>query len=543
MSRVEAVPELGAILEPAPPRARRAPRPLLGAGLAVGIAALLPAIYLVVRGAEAGASGIADTLLDGRTAGLLVRTIGLAVAVTAGAVAIGVPLAWLTERTDLPGRRVWTVLAALPLVIPSFVGGYVFIAALGPRGLVQGWLEPLGVERLPSIYGFPGAWLVLTLFTYPYVFLMARAALRGLDPTLEDAARSLGDGRRAVLRRVVLPQLRPSIVAGALLVALYTLHDFGAVSLLRYDSFTRAIYLRYAGSFDRSSAALLALVLVAMTVLVLAAEGRARGRAAYHRSPAGARRPTPVVPLARARWPAFAGCALLALLALGVPMLVIGVWLARGIAAGEAAGVTWMAAWNSVRASGLGALAAVVLAWPVAVLAVRFPGRAARGIERTSFVGYALPGLVVALALVFFAARYAPAIYQTQVLLVFAYVVLFLPQATGALRASLLQVPPSLEEAAASLGSGRMRTARRIVLPLMRPGVLAGLALVFLTAMKELPATLLLAPTGFRTLAIEVWSATNAASFARAASPALVLIVIAAVPLALLLTRRPEGLR
>ena len=483
---------------------------------------------------------MAEVLTSGRTAQLLARTTLLAVTVTTSAVAIAVPLAWLTVRTDLPARRLWVVLSALPLAIPTYVGGFVFVAALGPRGLVQGWLEPFGVERLPSFYGFPGAWLVLTLFTYPYVLLPVRAALRRLDPSLEEASRTLGRDRWSTFRHVTLPQLRPAITAGGLLVALYTLSDFGAVSLLRFDSFTRVIFVQYRASLDRSTAAVLGLVLICLTALVLAAEHRTRGRASYHRLHAGGLRRAAVVALGRWRWPAAAACGALVGIALVLPLGVIGYWLVRGVAAGEPLRLTATLAGNSVAASAFGALAAGVAAWPVATLAARHPGRLSSLVERASFTGFALPGVVVALSLVFFGARVATPLYQTRTLLVFAYVVLFLPQAVGAVRASLLQVDPSLEDASRMLGRSRSATTRAVVLPLVRPGVLAGVALVFLTGMKELPATLLLAPTGFETLATRVWSATSEAFFARAAAPALALVALSALPMALLVMREAD---
>ncbi|HEV2810146.1 MAG TPA: iron ABC transporter permease [Acidimicrobiales bacterium] len=507
-------------------------------------ATLLPAVYLVVRAADTGLDSVLDTVTAGRTLDLLARTALLAVTVTATSVALAVPLAWLTVRTDLPWRRVWVVLGALPLAIPSYVGGFAFVAAIGPRGLVQGWLAPLGVEELPSIYGFPGAWLVLTLFSYPYVLLTVRAAVRRLDPSLEEASRILGRGRRATFWRVILPQLRPSIAAGGLLVALYTMSDFGAVSLLRFDSFTRAIYVQYRASLDRSTAATLGLVLITLMVVVLAAETRSRGRAEYHRLHGGGARTPPVVPLGRWRWPAAAACAALVAVALVVPLGVIGYWLVRGISAGEPLRLTGTLIGHSLVASALGAGMAVVAAWPVAVLAARHPGRLSRVVERASYTGYALPGVVVALALVFFGARVAEPIYQTRTLLVFAYVVLFLPQAVGAIRASLLQVNPSLEEASRLLGRSKAATTWSVVLPLVRPGALAGVALVFLTCMKELPATLLLAPTGYDTLATQVWNATSEAFFGRAAAPALALVLLSALPMAVLVMRevdRPDA--
>lgn len=505
----------------------------------MAVAALLPAVYLVVRASELGLEGIAETVTAGRTVGLLVRTSVLAVTVTAASIALAVPLAWLTVRTDIPGRRAWVVLTALPLAIPTYVGGFTFVAALGPRGLVQGWLEPLGVEELPSIYGFPGAFLALTLFTYPYVLLTVRAALRRLDPSLEAASRTLGRSQWSTFWHVTLPQLRPAITAGGLLVALYSLSDFGAVSLLRFDSFTRVIFVQYRASLNRSSAAVLGLVLVVLTGLVLAAERRWRGRATYHRLHGGGSRQTPVVRLGRWRWPVLAACAGLVAVALALPLGVIGYWLVNGIRAGEPLRLTGTLATNSLAVSAMGAVVAVAAAWPVATLAARHPGRLSSLVEGASFTGYALPGVVVALALVFFGAR-IPAIYQTRTLLVFAYVVLFLPQAVGALRASLLQVNPSLEEASRLLGRSRAATTRAIVLPLVRPGVLAGLALVFLTCMKELPATLLLAPTGFDSLATQVWNATSEAFFARAAAPALALVLLSALPMALLVMREVE---
>ncbi len=513
----------------------------LALGLAVATAAVLPAAYLVVRAAEVGGDRILEILTARRTVELLVRTSGLAVAVTGASVLIAVPLAWLTVRSDLPARRIWVVLTALPLAIPTYVGGFAFVAALGPRGMVQSWLEPLGVERLPSIYGFPGAFLVLTLFSYPYVLLTVRAALRRLDPGMEEASRILGHGSWATFLRVTLPQLRPSIAAGSLLVALYTLSDFGAVSLLRFDSFTRAIFVQYRGAIDRSGAAVLGLVLVALTIAVLAGETRARGRATYHRLHAGGARAAPVVRLGAWRWPAAGACALLVGIALVLPMGVIVYWLQRGLAAGEPLRLTFGLAGNSLQAAALGALAAVAAAWPVAVLSVRHPGRLSSLIERATYTGYALPGIVVALALVFFGIRVVPALYQTRTMLAFAYMVLFLPQAVGAIRSSLLQVNPSLEEAARLLGDRPLTTLRRVVLPLTRPGVLAGGALVFLTAMKELPATLLLAPTGYSTLATQVWNATVEAFFGRAAAPALALVLLSTLPMALLVLRERDG--
>ncbi|HVE67410.1 MAG TPA: ABC transporter permease subunit, partial [Solirubrobacteraceae bacterium] len=225
--------------------------------------------------ADAGRDAV-TAAFDARALKLLGRSVGLAAAVTATAVALSLPLAWLTQRTDLPGRRAWTVLTMLPLVIPSYIGAYLLVSALGPVGLLR---DALGVDRLPSIYGFAGAWLSLTLFTYPLVLLTVRSAMRRLDPQLEEAARGMGRSAWRTYFGVVLPQLRPAIGAGGLLVALYVLSDFGAVSIMRFDSLTRAIYTAYRASFDRTQAASLACLLIAVTLVVIWLEARARARA------------------------------------------------------------------------------------------------------------------------------------------------------------------------------------------------------------------------------------------------------------------------
>lgn len=510
-------------------------------GLLVGVSAALPFGYLVWRAWELGWDETWAIITSERTWRLLASTLRLALAVTAAGVAIAVPLAWLTTRTDLPWRRAAVILTALPLAIPTYVGSFAMIGALGPRGFLQGWLEPLGVDRLPSIYGFGGTFVVMTLFTYPYILLPVRAAFRHLDPSLEEASRTLGRGSLATFVRVVLPQLRTSIVAGSLLVALYTLSDFGAVSMLRYDTFTRAIYTQYRGALNRGSAAVLGLVLVTLTVAVLALEQRFRGRQHVHRlHGGGGGRPAPTVHLGRARWPLAGVCAALVAVALVVPMSVVGYWLWRGARVGEPLLPDLSLVTSSLWASVLGAVFTVLAAWPVVLLSVRHPGRLARLVERLSWSGYALPGIVVALALVFFGAQRLPWAYQTLGMLVFAYVILFLPQAVGAMRASMLQISPSLEDASRLLGAGPLATFRRIVLPLTRPGVVAAGALVFLTCMKELPATLLLSPTGFATLATRVWSASTEAFFARAAAPALALVLLSSLPMAVLVVREED---
>lgn len=505
------------------------PIAIVGAALAVAVLCALPPAHLLWRaGQEPGAAWA--TLHAPSAARLATSTLAYAAVATAIATAIALPMAWLTTRSDLPARRLVTVLAALPLAIPSYVAALVAVSAIGPRGLLQQALEPWGVERLPSIYGFWGAALVVALVSYPLMLLTLRPAIAALDPRLEELSRSFGYGRWTVLRRVVLPQLRPALLSGGLLVALYALADFGAVSLMRFDSLTRAVFVRYTSGFDRSGASTLALLLMVLALAVVALEIATRS-ARHHHAAHGTAGSPPIVSLGRWRWAALGGVAAVLALALALPAGVLGYWLVRGIAAGEAVRGLGGAVVDTLTAGALAALITAAAALPVALLTTRHRRfLLARPIEVLSYAGYALPGLTVALSLAVVAVRLG-ALYQSMLLLIAAYALLFLPQAVGATRIALITVRPSMEEAARGLGRRPWRAFTEVTLPLAGRGVAAGAALVFLTTVKELPATLLLAPTGFETLAARVWSASSEAFFARAALPALLLIALSVLPL------------
>lgn len=510
--------------------------------LLVGAAMFLPALYLVVRGASASDQAW-DLFFRVRTLETLGRTLLLVVCVTSLSAVIAVPFAWLTARSDLPLRRAWTVLLALPLVIPSFVGAFLYASALGPRGMLQSLLEAaFGVQRIPDFYGLAGATLVLTLLSYPYMFLTVRAAVANLDPATDESARSLGHGAWSAFFRVTLPQLNPSIAAGALLVALYTLSDFGAVSLMRYNTFTFTIYQQYQSSIDRSIAALLSFGLVALAIAILLMESYTRGRRRYYRAGAGSARQPKAAKLGAWNWAAIAAIIAALALALALPAGVLAFWLVRGVSNGEPLLLLWTATQNSLIVSLAAAAVTAAMAIAMATLLVRYPTRLNRVLESLSYTGYALPGVVVALALIFFGANYLRLLYQTHYLLIFGYAVLFFPVALGAVKSSLLQISPRLEDAARSLGHSPLRVMLRITAPLMMPGVLMGGALVFLLTMKELPATLILGPLDFDTLATEVWSASAEAFFARAAAPALLLILMSSVPMTLLVLREKRAL-
>ncbi|HEX2296517.1 MAG TPA: iron ABC transporter permease [Actinomycetota bacterium] len=516
-------------------------------GVAVVFAA--PFVYLVGRNLREPATAWAE-LTSGDAWGPLARSVLLAVLVSVSATVVGAGAAWLVARTDVPGARAWRVLLPLPLVMPSFIGAFVFVAALAPGGLLEAVLRPFGAGRLPGIGGLGGSFLVLTLFTYPYVYLPARARFRRLAPSLEESARLLGRGSWSTFWRVVVPQARGAILAGTLLVFLYTVSEFGVVQLMRYDTLTRSIYATRFLDPARSFALSLQLGLLAVAVVV-AERAFARGGAV----PRESQRDHRAMTLALGRWRAAALAFLTALVgtALVLPVGVLAWWAARGAARGatsasggfgDVAGLG-RSILNTSFVSLAAALTAVVAVLPVAYLIVRRKGLAAAAANAVVVGGFALPGLAIALSLVAFSVD-APgplaALYQTIPLLVLAYVVHFGAPALRTAQVAIAGIPQRVEDAARTLGASRFDRLRRVELPMMLPGLLAGAGLVLLSSMKELPATLLLAPAGFQTLAMKVWTATESAFFADASLAALVLVALSGVLTWLLVIRRGDVL-
>jgi iron(III) transport system permease protein len=526
-------------------RQANSPRLALAASL-VGLFVAVPLIYIFLRavGAEPQAW---ERLLQERIWKLLANTLLLTVSVTSGALIIGAGMAWLTERSDLPGRHVFRWLLAMPLAIPAYIGGIAHLALLRPRGgLIPQVFSGLFGQSVttPSPLGFWGAAFILTLFTYPYVYLLSGAAFRSLHASLEEAARTLGRSPWQAFWQATLPALRPGLTAGALLVALDILAEYGTVALLRYETFSSAIFVQLSGRYDRSAASILSGVLVVLAIAILWAELRIQGQSRFTQMQTGWR-PAPLAALGRWKPLAFGLAAGVVLASLVVPLGLLAWWslqavldpqtLANVLHSGSRGFGSF--AWNSLWTSALAALLAVLLSLPVSLFAVRYPGRLSVFIARLCQIGYAIPGVVIALSLVLLVNRALPFLYATPLVVVIAYVLRHMPQATRASEAALRQLSPSLEEAARSLGRTSLQTLFEVTIPLILPGLLAGGALVFLTSLKELPATLLLRPAGFDTLAVRVWVWAADGFYLQAAPAALLLVLASALPLFFLLRR------
>lgn len=514
--------------------ARTAPRPW-ALGLCAAAAAalvLLPVVYIIVRAVGGGERTVA-ALTRASTWTLAVRSVGLALSVATASLALAGALVWVTGARDLRFRRVWTVLAVAPLAAPCYLGASAYLAGLSPRGPIGSAWSALGLGKPPSPSGFWAAAFILTIFIYPYVYLPLRAACARADRGPYEAARTLGRSPLRAFFTGVAPQLAPAAVGGWLFVGLYTLSEFGAVSLLRVDTFTRAIYVSYTSSLDRSSAAALSLVLVVIAGAFLLLSDRFGGRGRADR-----RTGEHSVPLAWSlggwRWIGLALAGAAAVLTTGF----VGVVAAHWAASMDISARTLGSAGSTALLSAAAGTATIVAAWPIAHLVVRRRSGFSVVVERVSHLGFALPGVVAALGLAFFALR--TPFYQTWVVLLLAYLAMFLAHAVTPLRSALGRVSPRTEEAARTLGRSRVSVFCSVTLPQAAPGVVAAWLLVLITTARELPATLLLAPTGVRTLATELWGAMTEAEYSQAAAPAVGLLLVSCV--AVLLVLRREGI-
>ncbi|WP_083575101.1 iron ABC transporter permease [Alteromonas sp. V450] len=458
-------------------------------------------------------------LFDTHNLRVLGNTISLVVLTIIGSVLIGVPLAFLTAYVQMPFKRFWLILLAAPLALPSYIGAFAMYFSFGTGGEIE---NVLGIST-PPISGLWGSALVMSLYTYPFVMMTTRSSLLSLDASLVNAARTLGLSLGASLWRVVLPRVVNSVAAGALLAALYALSDFGTPAIMGFDTFTRVIFVEY-NAFGLSQAAMLSLQLMVIVGLILFIESRIGG---------AQERPGKHLSLFPARWQR--NLMLLAtmpvvFMAIVLPLAIFTLWLVRE----GTGGFELSYAWNSAHASFIAAIVAVLLAIPVAHAAIA--GKAGRFMERITYFGFGVPGIVMGTALVYVGLKYLPALYQTLSLLVMAYVLRFIPLAVGSVRSTAENIDSGLVKAARVLGASPREAFIRVTLPLTLRGMIAGAALVFLEAMRELPATLMLGPTGFETLATYMWRVYEAGYFGRAAVPGLLLVLLSGVGLVLMLS-------
>lgn len=495
----------------------RAPVWVSTASIVISALALLPLAFVMFITLTTGWATIVQLVWRPRVFELLSNTLALILITLPLCVLLGVALAWLTERTNLPGRRGWSLLATAPIAVPAFVHSY-------------GW-----VSLIPSLHGLPAAVLISVLAYFPFLYLPVAAALRRLDPAIEDVAQSLGLSPRAAFFRVVVPQLRLAIGGGGLLVGIHLLAEYGLFAMIRFDTFTTAIFDQFQSSFSGPAANMLAGVLALCCLALLSAEVATRGKARYARVGSGSAR-TPSLKRLKGVWLAVALMlpALTTAMALGVPVFILCKWLVAGGAGVWHAVDLLPALEQTLLLCAVGALLTTCAAMPIAWLSIRTPGPMIRIMESCNYISSALPGIVVALALVTITIRYAQPIYQTVVTVLLAYALMFLPRALVSLRTGIAQAPVELEDVARSLGRSPSQALRATTFRLAAPGAAAGAAMTFIAISNELTATLLLSPNGTRTLATSFWAMSSEIDYAAAAPYALIMILLS-LPLTWLL--------
>ncbi|AVA19854.1 ABC transporter permease [Rhizobium sp. LEGMi198b] len=482
----------------------------------VALLSLVPLGFIVWITVDTGWSDAIALIFRSRVGELLTNTVLLEVCTIPLCIALAVTLAWLTERTNIPGSRIWSWLAVAPLAVPAFVHSYAWVSLLpGMRGLWSGVL-------------------VSVLAYYPFLYLPVAAQLRRLDPAIEDAAASLGLGPWRVFFRAILPQLRLAICGGSLLIGLHLLAEYGLYVMIRFDTFSTAIVDQFQSAYNSPAANMLGGVLVFCCLLLLGIEVLVRGNERYARVGSGAARPADRRRLGWFVIPAIALPLAAAVLTLGVPFVTLARWLylgGAGIWRMDTIGSTLL---QTIVLAVAGGVLATIAAIPMAWLSVRAPGRLQRILEACHYYVGSLPGVVVALALVSITVRLILPLYQTFATLLLAYVLLFLPRAMVGLRSSIAQAPVELERAAMALGRTPGQAVRQITMRLAAPGFAASVALAALGITNELTATLMLSPNGTETLATKFWSLTSEIDYVSAAPYAFMMVVLS-LPLTLLL--------
>lgn len=501
--------------------------------IAVGLVSLLPVGYLFVAGSSA--HDIRQLFTYSTTVPTIVRTIGLTVAVDVLCLLLGVVTAFLVVRTDLPMRRLATVLFAMPLAVPGFTSAYAAYSA----NLVY-------APQWGLVSSFAGASVVLALTLYPYVFLSCVVALRNIDPAQEEMAHSLRPRAGAAFWHVVVPQLRPALAASLLIVSLHVLAEYGAMVQLGQRTLTTTIMTEMISFGDYRSARSLSMLLAGFAVLVLLVNRAFAGRSVPLRVGSGSVRPPR--PLALGRWrPAVtAGAMLVPLLALGPTALMT----LRGLTRPHREQSTdWASVLHALGTTASyaawAALIGTAVALPVSWWVSRRGSLAAQVTERSVWVAHAVPNAILALALVYLSTRLLPGFYKTAALLVIAYVILYLPLAVSNQRVGMQAALRKYDDVAASLGSRAWRRFTRISLPLALPGIGTGALLVGLDSAKELTTTLMLLPFNTHTLATALWATTNGESldFTAAAPYALMLVLLGSVPVFLIVRRTLRHVR
>jgi iron(III) transport system permease protein len=506
--------------------------------LGVAVVSFIPAGF-TLKSVLSVDSDLWVRLYNTRLSIILPNTFKLLLSVGVLTALIGIPLAWFVSRYDFFGKRIWQWALVLPLAVPGYVLAYTYASLMAPSGPAQNAVHILFGETcaLPSLYGFWGVSLVLSLVNFPYVYLLSRTAFANQNAFYDDAARVLGSSRFKRFWTVHICMATPAIVAGVCLVLMEVMADFGTVSLLRYPTFTESIYRQMTGRFDPSGAAALSCILVGLTLVFLFVERRLQGDRRYQQGHNEFKpfRIKQAAPILQFFFLAFMGIVLG--LSFFLPAVLLIKWATQSLMT-----TGWDSrfpgfVFNTLLVAAAGATLTMLLALPVSYLHARRPTFLSRSLYLVSSLGYSLPGPVVAVGLLLFASLCFPWLLGGMTLLLLAYLVRFIPISLQSQNAALSMIPASIEDTAKTLGAKRWQRFRQILFPLLKPSLLTGWVVVFMDCAKELPATLMLRPLAFDTLAVRVWMEASESLWEMAALPALLIVIVSIVPTAFIINQ------
>ncbi len=492
----------------------------------------LPIIYIFLK-ITFGINLFFDFILNYNILKITINSVLLVLLVVCLATLISLPLAFLNVRTNLPFAKYLISISVLPIALPSYVMATTQIELWGPRGIAYDILNKfLGTGPLPSFYGLSGSVIVLTLITYPYIYIGLCATFRRFDFQMIDASRTLGASVPKTFSKIIFPLVMPTVASGSLLVSLYVLSDFGAVALLRFNTFTIAIFNRMYSSIGNYGVLEICSIAILFCFFILFIESRTRSNSRYFSNSNTAN--LKILDLGYWRWIILPFALIPSILGFLLPVLVLIYWFISGVYFDNSFDNLFKNIFSDILSTILISFVSALIITLLATIAVLIIRKKIRIIsfvlEKVSYIGLSLPGIVVAMSLVFFTINYIDIIYQTFIVLILGYLISFLPAVITPVKSSVSQIDPSLEEASYTLGKGKIMTFYNIIVKLSTPGVIYGGILVFILCLKELPLTLILSPLGFSTLATSIWSSASEAFFMDTAAASLILILIAGIP-------------
>ncbi|OED34974.1 hypothetical protein AB834_05490 [PVC group bacterium (ex Bugula neritina AB1)] len=484
---------------------------------------LSPLVYMFWHVCQIDITFLTDILRQRALWQALCRSIYLVLGVVGFSCFLAIPSAILLEKTNLPFRKFWYITLTLPLMIPSFAGSFALISAFAPHGSLLANL--LNIETLPSIYGFKGAVLGISLFTFPYIFLSSQVALRSMSPNYDEVAMTFGLKNHQLLFRLWLPYLKAPICAGSFLVGLYALSDFGTPTLMRYSCLTQEIYLAYSAYFDRKYASFLSLILVLLVFIILNAQKFYKAASKSLENDRDLRKKPFRIDLGKGKFLALLWCSFVVTISLLIPTGVMIYWLSQGVEQSALGDILTRLSSSLVIALVTGVII-VLVSYPLAYLVERKGGLWLK-VENFVCLAASVPGIVTALSLVFLMKFFPASFYQSYAYLILAYLILFFFKSYTLLRSGITKIPSTLEDAARTLGANTFQTFKKIVSPLNHSAMISSYFLVVISTLKELPVTLILAPIGYKSLSAHIWTTTEEAFFSETALSSLLLLLFA----------------